>query len=476
MPPKGGFLSPKAIGNRIKAKGLQKLRWYCEMCQKQCRDENGFKCHQTSEGHLRQMRVFAENPHSVMEKFSEEFEEYFVETLSRLHNTKRIQANIVYKEYIADKNHVHMNSTKWSTLTNFILYLGKKGLVVADETEKGWYISWIDRDPAVIARQQAADKKRKHDMDDEARRQKDVERRVQAAGGGGGGGASGGGASGMFRASDEAKVSLKIGGGDGSGVSSSSSSSLSDGALAKKPRVAVASAFGESSSSSFSSSSVGPGKVSALDAIMKQEALRKSQEAAKHDRELAQLQAEVQAEEAASSTSSSSSSPPPSSSSSSSSSAYSKTDLTVRKGYWLYPGLVVKVMNKAVGDGKFYKAKAVVLQVLEKYVAVVRTVPAAAAPPASKGSKLQLDQEDLETVVPKAGDACRVVNGCGRGCFGVVERLRAEDFCADVRVTGDAECAALGPSGGRAGESGLVGTILAKVEYEDVCKIREEGD
>ena len=36
---KAGFLTPKAISNRIKAKGLQKLRWYCEMCQKQCRDE-----------------------------------------------------------------------------------------------------------------------------------------------------------------------------------------------------------------------------------------------------------------------------------------------------------------------------------------------------------------------------------------------------------------------------------------------------
>jgi hypothetical protein len=36
---KQGFLTPKAIANRIKAKGLQKLRWYCQMCQKQCRDE-----------------------------------------------------------------------------------------------------------------------------------------------------------------------------------------------------------------------------------------------------------------------------------------------------------------------------------------------------------------------------------------------------------------------------------------------------
>lgn len=36
---KAGFLTPKAIANRIKSKGLQKLRWYCQMCQKQCRDE-----------------------------------------------------------------------------------------------------------------------------------------------------------------------------------------------------------------------------------------------------------------------------------------------------------------------------------------------------------------------------------------------------------------------------------------------------
>jgi len=44
------------IANAIKAKGLQKLRWYCQLCQKQCRDENGFKCHQMSESHMRQVR------------------------------------------------------------------------------------------------------------------------------------------------------------------------------------------------------------------------------------------------------------------------------------------------------------------------------------------------------------------------------------------------------------------------------------
>jgi len=123
MGAKGDFFSPKSIANRqkvcvwgahrasvclllssalltsvclcsrtqhVQAKGLQKLRWYCQarappragdcvhhslttpfstaslrpssqLCQKQCRDENGFKCHTTSEGHLRQVSVF--NPH-----------------------------------------------------------------------------------------------------------------------------------------------------------------------------------------------------------------------------------------------------------------------------------------------------------------------------------------------------------------------------------------------------------------------------
>lgn len=80
---KDGFLTPKAIANRIKAKGLQKLRWYCQMCNKQCRDENGFKCHCESEGHLRQMMIFAANPHKFMDSYSQEFKDGFLELLKR---------------------------------------------------------------------------------------------------------------------------------------------------------------------------------------------------------------------------------------------------------------------------------------------------------------------------------------------------------------------------------------------------------
>ena len=45
------------------------------MCQKQCRDENGFKCHRMSEGHQKQMMVFIENPSQFMDEFSKDFEE-----------------------------------------------------------------------------------------------------------------------------------------------------------------------------------------------------------------------------------------------------------------------------------------------------------------------------------------------------------------------------------------------------------------
>ena len=37
---------------------------------------------------------------------------------------------------IADKQHIHMNATKWESLTTFVKYLGKQGTAIVDETEK----------------------------------------------------------------------------------------------------------------------------------------------------------------------------------------------------------------------------------------------------------------------------------------------------------------------------------------------------
>ncbi|KAG9489886.1 hypothetical protein GDO78_005680 [Eleutherodactylus coqui] len=176
---KADFLTPKAIANRIKSKGLQKLRWYCQMCQKQCRDENGFKCHCMSESHQRQLLLASENPQQFMDYFSEEFRNEFLELLRRRFGTKRVHNNIVYNEYISHREHVHMNATQWETLTDFTKWLGREGVCKVDETPKGWYIQYIDRDPETIKRQQELEKKKKQDLDDEERTAKFIEEQVK---------------------------------------------------------------------------------------------------------------------------------------------------------------------------------------------------------------------------------------------------------------------------------------------------------
>lgn len=75
--------TPKYVANKMKSKGLQRLRWYCQVCEKQCRDENGFKCHAQSESHLRQMLVVGEHAGSHIASFSAEFQSSFVSLLSR---------------------------------------------------------------------------------------------------------------------------------------------------------------------------------------------------------------------------------------------------------------------------------------------------------------------------------------------------------------------------------------------------------
>ncbi|CAJ0649663.1 9503_t:CDS:2 [Entrophospora sp. SA101] len=179
--PKHEALTPKAIANRIKAKGLQKLKWYCQMCQKQCRDENGYQCHIRSESHLRQMDLLKESPTTYMQGYSKTFLDDFIKLLSRRWGTKRVYANLVYQEYISDRHHVHMNGTMWETLTDFVIYLGKEGICTVDETPKGWFISWVDNSPKALARQEAILKKERAEKSEEERTRKLIEEQIERA-------------------------------------------------------------------------------------------------------------------------------------------------------------------------------------------------------------------------------------------------------------------------------------------------------
>lgn len=48
-----------------------------------------------------------------------------------------------------------------------------------DETPKGWYIQYIDRDPETIRRQEEQARKKKQDLDDEERSAKFIEEQVR---------------------------------------------------------------------------------------------------------------------------------------------------------------------------------------------------------------------------------------------------------------------------------------------------------
>ncbi|CAM9623634.1 unnamed protein product [Ectocarpus fasciculatus] len=402
----GGFLTPKAISNRIKSKGLQKLRWYCQMCQKQCRDENGMKCHMKSEGHLRAMRVFSENPNSVIDEFSKEFLKGFVDTLSHRHGTKRVQANRVYQEYIGDKNHVHMNATCWTSLTGLCKHLGKEGKCVVDETEKGWFIQYIDRDPKLLAKQAAMDQKMAAEIGDEERAHRAIQAQIKATEGLVEDDSNAGATELDKDALSAAPLTLKL----GAGPSNKKKHALFESGEADDqlpPNKKVASVFSDGDDESdrpvATSSSV---TGSALEGLRAEEERRKCNQLLQED---------------------------------------SKN----RKDYWLHPGIMVKIINKTLSDGRFYKQKGVVLRVLDDYVGEVKV--------GESQTILRLDQADLETVIPKVGMSVVIVNGRGRGCRGSILRIHESDYNCDVRVS----------------EGVLSGREISGVEYEDISKLAD---
>jgi len=48
-----------------------------------------------------------------------------------------------------------MNGTRWKTLTEFITFLGHQGICRVENTEKGWFISWIDTSPEAMEKRDA---------------------------------------------------------------------------------------------------------------------------------------------------------------------------------------------------------------------------------------------------------------------------------------------------------------------------------
>nr|GMC92804.1 DNA/RNA-binding protein KIN17-like [Ipomoea batatas] len=375
---KNEFLTPKAIANRIKAKGLQKLRWYCQMCQKQCRDENGFKCHCMSESHQRQMEVFGQNPERIVSGYSEEFEDSFLEHMKRSHRFSRVAATVVYNEYIADWHHVHMNSTQWATLTDFVKHLGRAGKCKVEETPKGWFITYIDRDSETLFKEKMKNKRMRADIAEEEKQEREIKKQRERA-------------EQLMGATDENISQQKL---------EPELKPLQKSETDQKIKLSLASSKSnvkersESSKSVFDvmdnreegrkdtekigkgGSGVSGGGSSTLDELMRE------QERAKERQN--------------------------------------------RKDYWLCEGIIVKVMSKALANKGYYKQKGVVRKVIDKYVGEIEIL--------ENKHVLRVDQEELETVIPQIGGLVKIVNGAYRGSNARLLSIDTDKFAAKVQI------------------------------------------
>ncbi|OII74152.1 uncharacterized protein cubi_02954 [Cryptosporidium ubiquitum] len=170
--PKAEFGTVKWLSKQIKSKGLQKLRWYCQLCEKQCRDENGFKCHRMSDAHLRQMEVFEQNSKKILNDYSKQFESAFMKLMKTRYSKTKVLANTVYNDIIHDRNHIHMNSTKWTTLTEFIHYLSNTNKCSIEYSDKGWYIQYIDHE--IEKKNRDLDSKNKFRFTEDLKREKRI--------------------------------------------------------------------------------------------------------------------------------------------------------------------------------------------------------------------------------------------------------------------------------------------------------------
>ncbi|RDL35064.1 C2H2 and C2HC zinc finger [Venustampulla echinocandica] len=179
--PKAEVGSTKYLNNKLKSKGLQRLRWYCQVCEKQCRDANGFKMHVQAESHVRQMLLVGEDPKKYINDYSNQFQRDFLLLLRTSHGEKKVQLNHFYQEYIGNKEHIHMNATKWPSLTEFAKHLGREGICRVEDDEKGIHVAWIDNSPEALRRQDAIRKKERQDKGDEEREQMLIREQVKRA-------------------------------------------------------------------------------------------------------------------------------------------------------------------------------------------------------------------------------------------------------------------------------------------------------
>jgi len=119
---------------------------------------------------------------------------------------------------------------------------------------------------------------------------------------------------------------------------------------------------------------------------------------------------------------------------------------------WVRAGLVVKVMNKVLRDGQYYKQKGAIEKVHDGHICEIKMD--------GSGHRLKIDQAELETVIPNIGKQVIVVAGS------------RTTYASDIGATGVLLEATSADGATLRLESGKhQGETLRKVDYNHICKV-----
>jgi len=127
------------------------------------------------------MLLVGEDPRKFINDYSNQFKRDFLQLLKTAHGEKKVHMNNFYQEYIRDKEHVHMNSTKWPSLTEFAKYLGREGICRVEEGDRGLEIQWVDDSAEAIQRREDIKRKDRLVKGDEGLESRLLEQQIRKA-------------------------------------------------------------------------------------------------------------------------------------------------------------------------------------------------------------------------------------------------------------------------------------------------------
>ena len=199
-----------------------------------------------------------------------------------------------------------MNSTEWATLTDFVKYLGRTGKCKVEETPKGWFITYIDRDSETLFKERLKNKRIKADLAEEEKQEREIQKQIEKA-------------AELFTEPPKPLEAEPV--------------------RELKPEAGVKIGL-KLASSNLKPKERGEGSKLVFDEM---ETDNKASVAKTNNNNKSVLGEMMREEEM-------------------------KKERINRKDYWLCEGIVVKVMSKALAEKGYYKQKGVVKKVIDKYV------------------------------------------------------------------------------------------------------------